>query len=90
MHSISKHRTVYLGLCNTYHDPALALVDESGEVLFAEATERPLQYKRALNCEADNPFILPALLQTYAPAAERLVIRLTVGLASGPGCWMDT
>ncbi len=74
MHSISKHRTVYLGLCNTYHDPALALVDESGEVLFAEATERPLQYKRALNCEADNPFILPALLQTYAPAAERLVI----------------
>lgn len=42
-------RTYYIGLCATYHDPALALLDEAGNVLFAEATERFLQYKRALD-----------------------------------------
>ena len=51
----SSDRTVYLGLCSTYHDPALALADANGQVLFAEATERYLQTKRALNCDPDHP-----------------------------------
>lgn len=66
--------TVYLGLCSTYHDPALALINEQGQVLFAEATERTLQYKRALNCEPDNPFLLPKLLLDQCPDADRFVI----------------
>jgi carbamoyltransferase len=73
-----KHRpnspTVYLGLCSTYHDPALALINEQGQVLFAEATERTLQYKRALNCEPDNPFLLPKVLLDKSPDAGRFVI----------------
>ncbi len=63
-----------MGLCSTYHDPALALVDDLGQVRFAEATERPLQYKRALNCEPDNPFVLPPLLQRHGAEADRFVI----------------
>jgi carbamoyltransferase len=65
---------VYLGLCSTYHDPALALIDQQGQVLFAEATERTLQYKRALNCEPDNPFHLPKVLLEHCPDAGKFVI----------------
>ena len=70
----SKSPAVYLGLCSTYHDPALALINEQGRVLFAEATERTLQYKRALNCEPDNPFLLPKVLLDHCPDAGRFVI----------------
>lgn len=66
--------TVYLGLGSTYHDPAVALIDDSGHVLFAEALERPLQYKRGINMEPDNPFTLPRLLLEFAGDADRIVI----------------
>lgn len=66
--------SVYLGLCSTYHDPALALVSEEGEVLFAEATERFLQYKRGLNCEPDNPFILHQAIRQHCNDPTDFVI----------------
>ncbi|WP_300531969.1 carbamoyltransferase C-terminal domain-containing protein [Maricaulis sp.] len=37
----------YVGLSNTGHDPALAIIDPDGRVAFAEATERFVQVKRA-------------------------------------------
>ena len=64
----------YIGLGVTYHDPALAIVDEDGEVLFAEATERYLQYKRALNCPPDNLYQLPKLLRTHCGGATRFTL----------------
>lgn len=67
-------RPYHIGLCATYHDPALAIVDPSGAVVFAEATERYLQYKRALNCEPDNLCRLPALLREYCADAEGFVV----------------
>ncbi len=61
----------YIGLGVTYHDPAIAIVDESGEVLFAEATERCLQYKRGLNCPPDPlSHILDWLDSHCDPSAE--------------------
>ena len=57
----------YIGLSITYHDPALAIIDEQGEILFAEATERYLQNKRALNCPADPLLRVQELLQQYCP-----------------------
>ena len=45
--------TYYVGLSNTLHDSALAIVDPDGRVLFAEATERYLQNKRSINCPPD-------------------------------------
>ncbi len=67
-------KTYYIGLSVTYHDPALAIVDETGEPLFAEAGERYLQYKRALNCEPDNLYRLPELLREFCKDAGRFVL----------------
>lgn len=67
-------RTFYVGLGVTYHDPALAIVDDTGRVVFAEATERYLQYKRALDCEPDNLYRLPELLAEHCADASRLVV----------------
>ena len=64
----------YIGLSVTYHDSALAIVSEQGEVLFAQATERFLQNKRALNCEPDQLFLLPDLLTQYCSHPKRIVI----------------
>ncbi|MEQ1485315.1 carbamoyltransferase C-terminal domain-containing protein [Methyloglobulus sp.] len=66
--------TYYIGLSVTYHDSALAIVSEEGEVLFAEATERFLQNKRALNCEPDQLFRLPELLERYCPDPKKIII----------------
>lgn len=64
----------YIGLSITYHDPALAIVDDQGVVLFAEATERYLQNKRALNCPADPLLRDQELLQEYCPDPSEFVI----------------
>ncbi|ESS71335.1 nodulation protein NolNO [Methyloglobulus morosus KoM1] len=66
--------TYHIGLSVTYHDSALAIVSEAGEVLFAEATERFLQNKRALNCEPDQLFRIPELLAQYCPNPKKIVI----------------
>lgn len=67
-------RTYYIGLCATYHDPALALLDPEGRVLYAEASERPLQSKRALNHEPDDLFQLPQLLRAHCADAQAFVV----------------
>jgi carbamoyltransferase len=67
-------RTYYIGLCTTYHDPALALLAPDGEILYAEATERHLQNKRALNAEPDDLFLLPRLLREHCRDAESFVV----------------
>jgi len=67
-------KTYYIGLSVTYHDPALAIVDDQGEPLFAEGAERHLQSKRALNGDADPLFRLPALLREHCPEAGRFVL----------------
>lgn len=56
-----------IGLATTFHDPAIAILSPTGEVLFAEATERYLQYKRAPNCEPDSAPRMEALLRHYIP-----------------------
>jgi carbamoyltransferase len=66
----------YLGLSVTYHDPALAIIDDQGHVLFAEATERHLQNKRALNNEPDQLFCMPGLLERYCSDANVFVIAI--------------
>jgi carbamoyltransferase len=69
----------YLGLATTFHDPAIAIVGEDGEILFAEATERYLQYKRAPNCEPDSAPRMASLLKTYVPAGSDVVIATSWG-----------
>ena len=67
-------RTCYIGLCTTYHDPALAIIDDQGAVCFAEAAERHLQYKRGLNCSPDGLTRVADLLDEYCEDASHFVI----------------
>ncbi|CAO4152894.1 hypothetical protein LPLAFNJD_LOCUS3807 [Methylorubrum aminovorans] len=69
----------YLGLATTFHDPALALVGPDGTVLFAEAAERYLQYKRAPNCEPDPGTRMASLLKRHVPEGTDLVIATSWG-----------
>lgn len=55
----------YIGLATTPHDPALAIVNEEGNVVFAEATERYLQNKRALYALPVDVIRIEKLLNKY-------------------------
>jgi carbamoyltransferase len=67
----------YVGLATTFHEPALAIVNSDGELLFAEATERFLQNKRAIASPADNLLLVPKLLEEYCAADADYVVATT-------------
>ncbi|MGA0598087.1 carbamoyltransferase [Enterovirga sp. CN4-39] len=69
----------YIGLATTFHDPAIAIVAPDGEVLFAEAAERFLQYKRAPNCEPDLAPRMGALLRRWVPDGAEVVVATSWG-----------
>lgn len=54
----------YIGLSTTGHDPAIAIVNDAGECIFAEATERYLQSKRAIGSPADIEQHIAPILHT--------------------------
>ncbi|MEE9398442.1 MAG: carbamoyltransferase C-terminal domain-containing protein [Methylococcales bacterium] len=64
----------YIGLSITYHDSALAIINDQGEVLFAEATERYMQYKRAVNCEPDSLNRISDLLLKYCDSESEFIV----------------
>src|ERR1700755_1907516 len=70
------HRN-YIGLANTTHDPAIAIVDRAGEVVCAEDCERYLQNKRAWSATADDFFRSEKLLKTYCEPGVDLVVATT-------------
>jgi carbamoyltransferase len=45
---------IYIGLNASYHDPSIALVNEDGIIIFAQATERYTQNKRSIFTVPDN------------------------------------
>lgn len=71
--------TYTIGLATTFHDPAIAIVGPDGTVLFAEAAERYLQYKRAPNCEPDTAARMEGLLKHYVPAGAEIRIATSWG-----------
>lgn len=69
-----KRQRYYIGLAATFHDPALAIVNPAGKVVFAEAAERYFQDKRAFNCPPDHVLRVAELVDTYcAPDAELVI-----------------
>jgi carbamoyltransferase len=64
----------YIGLATTGHDNALAIVGDDGEIRFAEATERHLQSKRALQCPADDLYRLTELIDAYCDPDATIVV----------------
>ena len=71
--------TYTIGLATTFHDPAIAIIGPDGAVLFAEATERYLQYKRAPNCEPDSAPRMEGLLKRYIPKDAEVRIATSWG-----------
>ena len=66
----------HLGLSTSGHDPALAIVDEMGRVVFAEATERFMQDKRAWGIAPDHVTHLQSALSSigFDPETDSLQV----------------
>lgn len=64
----------YIGLATTFHDPALAIVDAGGRVVFAEAAERWTQQKRGLNHDPDAFMRVGGLLAEYCDPDSEFVV----------------
>lgn len=67
-------RRNYIGLACTGHENALAIVDHDGEIVFAEAAERSLQNKRAINTPADDPIRIAGLIEQHCDPDAGLVV----------------
>ena len=70
----TRRKRNYIGLSSTLHDPAMAVVDSKGKVVFAEATERFLQNKRAWNCVPDSMLYVPKIIEQYCENDAELVV----------------
>ena len=70
----SQRKKYYIGLGCTFHDPAIAILDEEGNVLFAEATERNLQCKKASGIVCDEIKYTKNLLRKYCSDGSEFVI----------------
>ncbi|HSS00264.1 MAG TPA: carbamoyltransferase N-terminal domain-containing protein [Kofleriaceae bacterium] len=70
-------RRNYIGLANTYHDSAIAIVDHDGNLVFAEGTERYTQNKRAFHCPADVYARLRDLVAAHLDRSAETVVALT-------------
>lgn len=84
MTSSTKSDTLYVGLACSFHDPALAIIDARGEVLYAEAAERHLQTKRAFNAPPDDFHEAPRLIRSLGVPCSRVVLAKTWARAYGP------
>lgn len=67
----------YIGMACTGHDNALAIVNSNGELVFAEATERYLQNKRAYLTPPDDLFRIGKLIEEYCGVADDIVVAKT-------------
>lgn len=78
----------YIGLACTFHDPALAVVNSRGEVVFAEGAERPTQTKRALHCMPDSPSYLGQILDKHCEPEADLVAARSWSFSHGWRLWL--
>jgi carbamoyltransferase len=72
----------YIGLANSFHDSAIAIVSDTGEVLFAEASERYLQNKRSIGIAPDLFMRTAELVETYCDPDADIVLATTWSEAS--------
>ncbi len=67
----AKKARYYVGLANSAHDPAIAIVNPEGQMVFAESTERYLQNKRAWLSAPDHLNRMNKLIKRYCdPEAD--------------------
>ncbi|MNK30637.1 Decarbamoylnovobiocin carbamoyltransferase [compost metagenome] len=64
----------HVGLSTTGHDPAISIVDDNGHVIFAEATERFVQQKRAWGIDADHPELIRSVFPGIISSGAEIAI----------------
>jgi carbamoyltransferase len=67
----------YIGLATGPHDPSLAVIDKNGTLVYAEATERPLQTKRAWGSAPDHINHIQSVLAQYCDPRLDVVAGMT-------------
>ncbi len=72
----------YIGLASTCHDPAIAIIDSNGQVVFAEALERYLQNKRAWDVQPDNFYQIVQLIESHCDPNAEFVVASTWSLTN--------
>ena len=67
----------YIGLGTSPHDPSLAIINKNGELVYAEASERPLQSKRAWGSVPDHINYIQKLVDEYCDSDIDTVVAST-------------
>ena len=76
----------YVGIANTCHDAAVAVLSPDGKILFAEAMERCFQKKRAWDLPPDHGGWIREVIETYCDPNDDFIIATpwkTRGLLDG-------
>ena len=74
---VQERERYYVGLAAGLHDPALAVLDPEGRPLFAEASERYLQNKRAYHSPPDDLVHTTRLVREICPSDAELVVAVS-------------
>lgn len=67
-------KTIYIGLNDNFHDPSICILDSEGKLVFAESSERYLQYKRALGCPPDLELYFEEIISSRFPKDKYHVV----------------
>lgn len=67
-------KTIYIGLNDNFHDPSICVLDSEGKLVFAESSERYLQYKRAIGCPPDLEMYFQEIISSCFPKDKYHVI----------------
>ena len=71
---MKNQQKLYIGLGNSPHDPAIAIINSEGKLVFAEASERYLQNKRAWGAPPDDMVRSQKLLEEYLIPETELIL----------------
>jgi carbamoyltransferase len=74
---VTSARRYYVGLAASLHDPAVAILSPDGKPLFAEASERCLQNKRAYHATPDDLIRIPRLVRQLCAPDDEVVVAVS-------------
>lgn len=71
---MKKKTKLYIGMATSQHDPAIAILNSEGEILFAEATERSSKNKRAWNIVPDQIGPIETIIDKYFMGINEVIL----------------
>jgi carbamoyltransferase len=74
---VTRAQRYYVGLAASLHDPAVAILSPDGKPLFAEASERYLQNKRAYHATPDDLIRIPRLVRQLCDPNDEVMVAVS-------------